>query len=88
VRIVTWNVNSLNARVDRVDDFIEYAKPDIVLMQETKMSDEQFLHSHFEDLGYESVHCGEGRWNGVAILSRVGLSEVKHGFDDLGRFRS
>ena len=82
MRIVTWNVNSLNARVDRVDDFIEYAKPDVLLMQETKMSDEQFLYSHFEDLGYESAHCGEGRWNGVAILSRVGISDVSHGFDD------
>ena len=59
MRIVTWNVNSLNARVDRVDDFIEYAKPDILLMQETKMSDEQFLHAHFENFGYESAHCGE-----------------------------
>ena len=46
------------------------------------MSDEQFPHSHYSSNGYESVHCGEGRWNGVAILSRVGIENPSAGFAD------
>ena len=82
MRIATWNVNSLNARAERVDEWLNYACPDILLLQETKMSDEQFPHSHYSSNGYESVHCGEGRWNGVAILSRVGIENPSAGFAD------
>jgi len=82
VRIATWNVNSLNARLERVDEWLDYAEPDVLLLQETKMSDEQFPQPHFEAQGYESAHHGQGRWNGVAILSRVGLSDVVAGFAD------
>jgi exodeoxyribonuclease-3 len=82
VRIATWNVNSLNARYDRVDEWLDYARPDVLLMQETKMSDDQFPADRYEPLGYESVHCGEGRWNGVAILSKVGLDDPVAGFAD------
>ena len=82
MRIVTWNVNSLNARIDRVEAWIGAASPDILCLQETKMTDEAFPHDRFAALGYEAAHFGEGRWNGVAIVSRVGLDEVRSGFAD------
>ena len=59
--------------MERVDEWLGYARPDVLLMQETKMSEDQFPHDHFAQLGYESVHFGEGRWNGVAILSKTKL---------------
>ena len=81
-RFATWNVNSLNARLGRVEQWIADIRPDILCMQETKLADEAFPAMAFEALGYESAHHGEGRWNGVGILSRVGLTDVTMGFDD------
>ena len=81
-RFATWNVNSLNARQERVEEWLADVEPDIVCMQETKLADEAFPALAFEALGYESVHHGEGRWNGVAILSKVGLDDVVIGFAD------
>ena len=80
MRIATWNVNSLKARLTRVEEWLSYARPDIVCLQETKLSDAAFPHLAFSALGYESVHHGDGQWNGVAILSRVGISDVVFGF--------
>lgn len=82
VRIATWNVNSLNARMDRVVEWVHDVQPDVVCFQETKLAEEAFPTSAFEQLGYQSVHHGEGRWNGVAIISRVGLDEPLAGFGD------
>src|SRR3989442_2938652 len=82
MRIATWNVNSLKARLPRVEEWLSYAQPDVLCMQETKLSDSAFPAMAFQTLGYESAHCGEGRWNGVAILSRVGLDDVVAGFSD------
>ena len=82
MRIVTWNVNSLKARIDRVEAWIGAVAPDVLCLQETKMADEAFPHDRFTALGYQSAHHGEGRWNGVAIISRVGLDDVRPGFDD------
>jgi exodeoxyribonuclease-3 len=82
VRIATWNVNSLKARQERVEEWVAYAHPDVVCLQETKLSDEAFPHLAYSVLGYESVHHGQGQWNGVAILSRVGISDVTTGFDE------
>ncbi|MGI9624671.1 MAG: exodeoxyribonuclease III [Acidimicrobiales bacterium] len=84
MRIATWNVNSLNARLPRVEEWLQIMEPDILCMQETKMADDAFPGAVFEGLGYESVHHGEGRWNGVAILSRVGLNDPVAGFSDGG----
>ena len=72
MRLVTWNVNSLKARLERVEEWLAMCQPDVVCMQETKLADTAFPSMAFSALGYESVHHGEGRWNGVAILSRVG----------------
>jgi exodeoxyribonuclease-3 len=80
VRIATWNVNSLKARLPRVEEWIEYARPDVLCMQETKLADAAFPYGAFATLGYEVAHFGDGRWNGVALASRVGLDEVALGF--------
>ena len=80
MRIATWNVNSLKARMPRVEEWLDYAKPDVLCMQETKMADSQFPAMAFSGLGYESVHHGDGRWNGVAILSKVGIDSPVFGF--------
>ncbi len=82
MRLVTWNVNSLKARLDRVEEWLVECEPDVVCMQETKLADTAFPSMAFSALGYESAHHGEGRWNGVAILSRVGLDDVVMGFAD------
>ncbi|HLI52823.1 MAG TPA: exodeoxyribonuclease III [Acidimicrobiales bacterium] len=80
MRLATWNVNSLKARLPRVEEWLSYARPDVLCMQETKLADAAFPHMAFGALGYESVHHGDGRWNGVAILSKVGLDEPVAGF--------
>jgi exodeoxyribonuclease-3 len=80
MRIATWNVNSLKVRLPRVEEWLAYAHPDVLCLQETKLSDATFPHLAFAALGYESVHHGDGRWNGVAILSKVGIDDVVTGF--------
>jgi len=87
MRIATWNVNSLNARMPRVEAWLQSVAPDVLCMQETKLSDEAFNDTDgpyevFSSMGYESFHHGQGQWNGVAILSRVGLENPVAGFDD------
>ena len=84
MRIATWNVNSLKVRMPRVDEWLADARPDVLCMQETKLADEAFPAEEFAALGYESAHHGQGQWNGVALLSRVGLSDVVAGFADGG----
>src|SRR6202011_110215 len=80
MRIATWNVNSLKARLPKVEEWLGYAQPDVLCLQETKLADAAFPSLAFASLGYEAAHYGEGRWNGVAIISRVGLEDVAHGF--------
>ena len=81
LRIATWNVNSIRARVDRVVDWLRRGEVDVLAMQETKCSDDQFPTMPFLEAGYEVVHCGFNQWNGVAIASRVGLDDVQVGFE-------
>jgi exodeoxyribonuclease-3 len=83
MRIATWNVNSLKARLPRVEEFLGYADVDVLCLQETKLSDRAFPTLAFSALGYEAVHHGPGQWNGVAILSRVGIESVARGFGDV-----
>ncbi len=80
MRIATWNVNSLKARLPRVEQWLAEVAPDIVCLQETKLADDAFPAMAFSALGYEAVHHGEGRWNGVAILSRAPVTDVVDGF--------
>lgn len=84
MRVATWNVNSLNARLDRVALWVDLLEPDVLCLQETKLGDENFPHDRFSELGYESAHHGQGQWNGVAIVSRVGLEDVRPDFEDGG----
>jgi exodeoxyribonuclease-3 len=82
MRFATWNVNSLNVRQERVEQWLADVAPDVVCLQETKLADSAFPQLAFAAAGYEAVHHGEGRWNGVAILSKVGLTDVHAGFAD------
>ena len=82
MRIATWNVNSLKARLEKVEWWLERAAPDVLLLQETKLSDDAAPVMAFEMAGYTLVHHGEGRWNGVAIASRVGAADVVTNFGD------
>jgi exodeoxyribonuclease-3 len=80
VKVATWNVNSLNARWPRVEEFLTTRDIDVVLLQETKQRDEKFPFEALAELGYSSAHFGFNQWNGVAVLSRVGLADVVRGF--------
>lgn len=80
MRIATWNVNSLKARLDKVRWWLERAAPDVLLLQETKLADADAPSGAFGELGYELAHHGEGRWNGVAIASRCGIADVVNNF--------
>jgi exodeoxyribonuclease-3 len=84
MRIATWNVNSLKARMEAVENWLQRAAPDVLLMQETKLSDADAPLMAFGMLGYTLVHHGEGRWNGVAVALRDGLtaSDVVTNFGD------
>jgi len=80
MRLATWNVNSIRARVDRVLAFLERSETDVLAMQETKCRPEQFPIDPFEAAGYRIVSHGLNQWNGVAIASRVGLDDVVTSF--------
>ena len=82
MRIATWNVNSLKARLEKVEWWLGRAAPDVLLLQETKLTDADAPALAFAAAGYELVHHGEGRWNGVAIASRVGVADVVTNFGD------
>jgi exodeoxyribonuclease-3 len=82
VRIATWNVNSVKQRVPRLLPWLDKRQPDVVCLQETKLTDDAFnelLGNELEQLGYEAAVHGEQAWNGVAILSRVGLEDIVNG---------
>lgn len=80
MRLATWNVNSLGARLDRVEEWLDSARPDVICLQETKLADDAVPGLTFESLGYNVVHHGQGQWNGVAILSRSTPESVVSGF--------
>ncbi|VEG28251.1 exodeoxyribonuclease III [Actinomyces howellii] len=80
MRLATWNVNSVRTRVDRVLAFLERSDVDVLAMQEIKCRPDQFPREPFEAAGYELAVHGLDQWNGVAIASRVGLSDVVTSF--------
>ncbi len=80
MRLATWNVNSVKARLPRLLDWLDQAKPDVLCLQETKCAADAFPAAEVAELGYETAAHGDGRWNGVALLSRVGLADVRRGF--------
>jgi exodeoxyribonuclease III len=89
VRIATWNVNSVKQRVPRLLPWLDQRQPDVVCLQETKLADDAFaelLGAELDSRGYDVAVHGEATWNGVAILSRVGLEEVTRGVVDAPGF--
>jgi exodeoxyribonuclease-3 len=82
MRIATWNVNSLKARLEKVTWWLDRARPDVLMMQETKLADNDVPVDVFAEAGYELAHHGEGRWNGVAIASRCGIRNVVANFGE------
>lgn len=72
MRLVTWNVNSIRARLPRVGELLEQHRPDVVCVQETKVGPDAFPHDALRAHGYQAVAASEGRWNGVALLVRQG----------------
>ena len=72
MKIATYNVNGVNGRLPVLLRWLEASRPDIVCLQELKAPDEKFPERAIRDLGYDAVWLGQKRWNGVAILSRVG----------------
>lgn len=82
MRVATWNVNSVKQRVPRLLPWLDQRQPDVVCLQETKLADDAFtelLGDELNQRGYEAALHGEAQWNGVAILSRVGLQDVVRG---------
>jgi exodeoxyribonuclease III len=82
MRIATWNVNSLKARQEKVIWWLERARPDVLLMQETKLADSEAPVGIFRNAGYALAHHGEGQWNGVAIASRGKIEDVVTNFGE------
>lgn len=79
MRIATFNINGIKARIDAVTDWLTDQKPDVALLQEIKSIDENFPKEHFNDLGYTVETHGQKSFNGVAILSRLPLEDVTRG---------
>lgn len=89
MRVTTWNVNSVKQRVPRLLPWLDERRPDVVCLQETKLTDDAFdqlLGQELADRGYQLARHGEAQWNGVAILSRVGLDDVVVGIPDAPGF--
>ncbi len=87
MELVTWNVNSLGARLPRVLEFLNEHAPDVLMLQETKCDDAAFPSDELAQAGYDAVHHGAGRWAGVAILARrgLGLTDARAGLDGEAR---
>ena len=76
MKLATWNVNSIKARLEAARDWLKEAEPDVVCLQEIKTTDEAFPRAFFEDLGYNCAVHGQKTYNGVAILSKRPLEDV------------
>ena len=80
MKIISWNVNSVRARITNIQDYIKSEKPDILLLQEIKTQDENFPYEDFKLLGYESHVFGQKSYNGVAIISKIKINKVNREF--------
>lgn len=79
MRIATWNVNSVVARLPRLIEWLGAVEPDVLCLQELKTTEAAFPSDEIGELGYEAAVYGTGRWNGVAVLSRVGVADIRRG---------
>ncbi|MDA3648435.1 exodeoxyribonuclease III [Saccharopolyspora indica] len=82
MRIASWNVNSVGARLPKLLDWLGTAEPDVLCLQELKCAENAFPYDEVGELGYEVAAHGTGRWNGVAVLSKVGIADVRRGLLD------
>lgn len=82
MRLATWNVNSIKSRLPRVVEWLAAVQPDVLAVQELKCAEVDVPLMEFADLGYEVAALGDGRWNGVALLSRIGLDDVTRNLPD------
>jgi exodeoxyribonuclease III len=80
MRLATWNVNSVRSRIDRVEAFLARHDVDVLALQETKARDDQWPVMGLQAMGYEVASNGVNQWNGVALVSRVGIEDVSAGF--------
>ena len=80
MRIATWNVNSIRSRIDRVEALLQRHDIDVLALQETKAREDQWPTMGLTAMGYEVAAYGVNQWNGVAVVSRVGVEDVEHGF--------
>ena len=80
MKIISWNVNSVRARIDNITNYIKDDKPDILLLQETKTQDENFPYENFENVGYNSYIFGQKSYNGVAIISKLPIKNISKDF--------
>ena len=89
MKIVSWNVNSVRARINNILDYIKQVSPDIVLFQEIKTQDENFPYEEFKKIGYLSYVYGQKSYNGVAIISKIEITNINKNFinDDLKQSR-
>jgi exodeoxyribonuclease-3 len=82
MKVTTWNVNGVRARLGHVLDFVREVRPDVLCLQETKVTDDLFPRGVLEDEGYDVVHIGQKSYNGVAILAATAIAEVQRGMPD------
>jgi len=89
MKIISWNVNSVRARIENILDYIKESKPDVLLLQEIKTQKETFPTNDFKDIGYESYVFGQKSYNGVAIVSKLQVNNINTNFikDDLKQSR-
>ena len=89
MKIISWNVNSVRARIENILNYIKDSKPDVLLLQEIKTQEVNFPRDTFKNIGYESYIYGQKSYNGVAILSKLKLSNINIDFikDELNQAR-
>ena len=89
MKIISWNVNSIRARIANILDYIKLAKPDILLLQEIKTQEQNYPYEEFKKIGYESHVFGQKSYNGVAIISKIEIKNIKKNFinDELKQSR-
>jgi exodeoxyribonuclease III len=86
MRIATWNVNSVRSRIERVERFLQRQDIDVLALQETKARDDQWPVMGLQGMGYEVASYGHNQWNGVAVVSRVGIEDVERGFPGMPEY--
>ena len=78
--IASWNVNSIRTRLSQVIKWLEEQQPEVLCLQETKVSDKEFPYKNFENIGYSVKFYGQKSYNGVAIVSKDKIADIKYGF--------